>query len=129
MNSVQVDQGNSRLASAVWYALLGVSAIWLVLAAVLVDVEPYDGISAICNSRYFLSWGDFYFFDRGPFMAWIQMPAEAVKGWLALDPLDFRLDHATTALLHLGYLVAVYHALAVRFGRVWSTLAVFASAV
>jgi hypothetical protein len=113
MNSLQPDQGNSHLARAAWYALLGASAIWLVLAAVLVDVEYYDGISAICNSRYFFSWSDFYFFDRGPFMAWVQMPAEALKGWLALDPLDFRLDHATTALLHIGYLVAVYRALVV----------------
>ena len=38
-------------------------------------------------------------------MAWIQMPAEAIKVRLALDPFDFRLDHAISGLLHFGYLL------------------------
>ncbi len=129
MDSIEPDQENSRLARIGWYVLLGVSAVWLVAAAVIVDVEYYDGLSAICNSRFFLSWGDFYFFDRGPFMAWVEMPAEALKRRLAIEPLDLRLDHATTALLHVGYLLAVYRAIVSKFGRIWSALAVFASAV
>lgn len=102
---------------------------WLVAAAAVVDIEYYDGLSAICNGRYFLGWSAFYLFDRGPLMAWLQMPAETVKGWLALHPLDLRANHFTMAAVHAGYLAAVYHGLVRQLGQQWSTLAAFAGAV
>jgi len=109
--------------------VLGSAAAWLVLAAVLVDIEYYDGLSAICNARYFLGRSPFYVFDRGPLMAWVQMPAELVKDWLRLRPLEVRPHHATMALLHIGYLLAVYGALQRWLGRRWSTLVAFATAI
>jgi hypothetical protein len=109
--------------------LLGAVAVWLFLAVVLVDIEYYDGLSAICNARYFLGRSPFYVFDRGPLMAWVLMPAELVKGWLRLHPLEVRPHHATMALLHVGYLLVVYGALLRWMGRHWSTLVAFASAI
>jgi hypothetical protein len=104
-------------------------ACWLLVAAILVDVEYYDGLSAISNARYFLGHSASYFFDRGPLMAWIQMPAETVKGWLGLHPLEFRPHHTTMAFVHAVYLVVVYRALVGHFGHRWSTLMAFTTAV
>src|SRR5439155_3616991 len=67
--------------------------------------------------------------DRGPLMAWILMPAEAVKGWLGLHPLAFRPHHMTMALVHAVYLVVVYRAMVGHFGHRWSTLFAFMTAV
>src|SRR5690348_15385270 len=102
------DGARARVVTALF---LGGVAVWLLLSAALVDIEYYDGLSAICNARYFLRRAPFYFFDRGPLMAWLLMPAEALKDWLGRHPLDVRLHHATMAVLHTGYLAAVWAAL------------------
>jgi hypothetical protein len=102
---------------------------WLLLATVLVDIEYYDGLSAISNARYFLGLSSFYIFDRGPLMAWIQMPAEAIKSVWALHPLDFRLHHATMALVHGAYLVVVYRALVSQYNHGWATLIAMVTAI
>src|SRR6266498_1388260 len=137
MSLARTDQGNSPppawrraalgapllpIASGVLLTAVGA---WLFVAAAVLDIEYYDGLSAICNARYFLGQSVFYVFDRGPFMAWMQMPAEALKGWLALHPLDFRPHHATMALVHVAYLLGVYRVLVDRLGHRWSTLAAF----
>jgi hypothetical protein len=122
----RVFHGRPVAAAAV---VLGPVAAWLLLAAMLVDIEYYDGRSAICNARYFLGRSSFYLFDRGPLMAWVQMPAELVKDWLRLHPLEVRPHHVTMALLHVGYLLAVYGALVRRLGQQWSTFIAFATAV
>ncbi len=111
------------------YAVLGITGLWLLVSGALVDIEYYDGLSAICNAAYFLGRSTFYFFDRGPLMAWMQLPAEAVKEGLALHPLEVRPHHMTMAIVHGGYLFAVYRVLVKQFGRQWSTLAAFTSAV
>jgi hypothetical protein len=102
---------------------------WLLLAAAIVDVEYYDGLSAICNARYFLGASPFYIFDRGPLMAWLQMPAEWVKGALDLAPLDFRPHHAAMAVLHGAYLVVVFRGLVRCFGETWPVLIACATAI
>ena len=109
--------------------VIGVVAAWLFAAAVLVQIEYYDGLSAICNARYFLGLSTFYFFDRGPLMAWVQMPAEALKSWLSLHPLDVRAHHAAMALVHLAYVVVVFRALTGQFGHSWSTLIAFLTGI
>ena len=109
--------------------VLGPAAAWLVLAAALVDIEYYDGVSAICNARYFLGRSSLYLADRGPLMAWLLMPAEMVKDWLGLHPLEVRPHHATMAVLHLGYLLAVYGALVRLLGQRWSTVIAFTTAI
>jgi hypothetical protein len=115
-----------RRAAYVSSALVGA---WLLAAAALVDIEYYDGLSAICNARYFLGESTFYIFDRGPLMAWLLMPAEWIKGRLGLEPLDVRPHHLTMALVHGGYLVAVYRGLVRRFGESWSLLAALTTAI
>ena len=119
----------SRAARLAGQTFLFLVAAWLVAAAALVGVEYYDGVSAICNAGYFLGSSSFYFFDRGPLMAWLLMPAEALKQWLGLDPLTFVTHHATSALLHVGYLVVVYRALVGVFGHGWAVLVAFATAI
>ena len=114
------------IVAALWLASI---AAWLLAAAAIVDIEYYDGLSAICNARYFLGSSPSYVFDRGPLMAWVLMPAEAIKGWLALHPLDLRPYHGAAAVLHVGYLLAVYVALVRHLGQRWSTLIAFVGAV
>jgi hypothetical protein len=114
---------------AVAAMFIGSVAVWLAVAAAIVEVEYYDGLSAICNARYFLGRSAFYLFDRGPLMAWVLTPAEAMKDALALDPLDLRADHGTMAVLHVGYLVVVYLALVRHLGQKWSTLVAFVTSV
>ena len=118
--------GPARLAGHTFLFAVGA---WLVAAVIFVGVEYYDGVSAICNARYFLGSSSFYLFDRGPLMAWILMPAEALKQWLGLHPLTFLTHHATSALLHFGYVVAVYRGLVGSFGHHWSVLISFATAI
>ena len=117
---------SARVASLV---VIGVVAAWLFAAAVLVQIEYYDGLSAISNARYFLGLSTFYFFDRGPLMAWVQMPSEALKSWLSLHPLDVRAHHAAMALVHLAYVVVVFRALTGQFGHSWSTLIAFLTGI
>jgi hypothetical protein len=109
--------------------VLGSAAAWLLVAAAIVDIEYYDGFSAICNARYFLGRSSFYLADRGPLMAWLLMPAELVKDWLGLHPLEVRPHHATMAVLHVGYLLAVYGALLRQLGQRWSTVIAFGTAI
>jgi len=118
--------GRSGLVAGI---VLGSAAAWLVVAAALVDIEYYDGFSAICNARYFLGRSSFYLAERGPLMAWVLMPAEMVKDWLGLHPLEVRPHHATMAVLHVGYLLAVYGALVRQLGQRWSTVIAFATAI
>src|SRR4029453_13334060 len=103
--AVEIDTHSAARVAA--RLIMSLVAAWLAAAAVLVQIEYYDGISAICNARYFLGLSTFYFFDRGPLMAWVQMPAEFLKSWLSLHPLDVRTHHAAMALIHLGYVVVV----------------------
>ena len=110
-------------------ACLGAVIAWLGLSAALVDIEYYDGISAICNARYFLGHSPFYFFDRGPLMAVLQMAPEAVKEWLGLGALEFRPHHAVMVSLHAAYLIVVYRLLARHFGHRWFTLVAFVTAI
>ncbi len=113
-------------AARLWLLL---ACVWLALAAAVVDVEYYDGLSAIANARYFLGVAPSYIYDRGPLMAWVQMPAEWARDVFGLHPLDPRPNHAVMAVLHALYLVVTYRTLAVQCGRSWATLAAFVTAV
>ena len=123
---MEVSDHRSVIAAGV---VVGAAAAWLVAAAALVDIEYYDGLSAICNARYFLGRSSLYIADRGPLTAWLLIPAELVKDWLRLHPLDVRPHHATMALLHVGYVFAVYGALRRWLGQRWSTVLAFVTAI
>jgi hypothetical protein len=116
------------LVAAEWI-LFGTLACWLILAALLVDVEYYDGFEAICNSAYFAGQGISFNGIRAPLMAVLLLPAEALKWQLGLDPFDVRPHHATTAALHLLYLLGCYRILMGRKGRGWASLLAFGCAV
>ena len=126
LGALHIGNRRSVLAAGI---VLGSAAAWLAVAAALVDIEYYDGFSAICNARYFLGRSSFYLADRGPLMAWVLMPAELVKDWLGLHPLEVRPHHATMAVLHAGYLLAVYGALVRLLGQRWSTVIAFTTGI
>ena len=93
---------------AVPFGLFVGVAVWLFAAALLVDLEYYDGYSAICNARFFLGLHEQYIGDRMPMMSIVLLPAELCKTWMGMHPLEVRPHHLTLAVLHTAYLVWVY---------------------
>jgi hypothetical protein len=90
------------------YLLLCGLAGWLLVSALLVGIEYYDGYDAICNAAAILR-DDLSFNGlRAPLMALLLVPAEHLKQTLALHPLDVRPHHLTMAILHTGYVLVVY---------------------
>ncbi len=63
-----------------------------------------DGYAAIANAQYFLGLEQAYFWQRGPGMSFILIPAEWIAESLNFHPLDVRAHHTTMILLHLGLL-------------------------
>ena len=115
-----------RLAEGLVFAGL---AAWLAAAAALVQVEYYDGLDAVANARLFLGQSDHYVVSRGPLLSLLLVPAQWLAQRLALPPLDFAVHHAAMALLHLGYALAAYAAIAGVFGRTRAGLLAFVAAV
>jgi hypothetical protein len=117
--------------AAGWFigAVICVIAGWLGSAAIAVQIEYYDGLSAIANARYFLGTTDRYVADRAPMMALILMPAELFRTAFGLHPLDVRPHHGFLALLHGAYLIATYRLLSQVFGRSWTVFAAWAAAI
>ncbi len=107
----------------------GIVIVWLVASALTVDIEYYDGYSAIANARYFLGFTKRYVFDRGPLMGFLLMPAEAFRAMAGLHSLDLRPHHLTMTVVHAAYQIAVYALLVRVFGRSWSVLASFVACV
>lgn len=104
-------------------------AAWLAAAAWLVNVEYGDGYSVVANSEYLLGTSDAWFWQRGPLMSLLLVPAEWLAQRLALAPLDVRPHHAMMAALHLGYLVGVWRVLVAYHGRTPATLIGWLAAV
>ena len=111
-----------------WASILGIAG-WLAWAVVCVNVELMDGYAAIVNSQHFLGITDGYFWQRGPGVAWMLMPAEFLAHRLDLHPLDVRVHHALFALIHLAYLIGSWKLLAAEFGTRPSTLVAYIAAV
>jgi hypothetical protein len=105
------------------------SALVLLVAAVLLQVEYHDGYDAIANARYLLGDVPVYNPNRTPMMSFLLLPAEIVAKLLALAPLTLWPQHLLMALLHLGYLLGVYAMLCRVHGRNGASLAAFAAAV
>lgn len=114
-----------KTAERVLFLVLG---CWLAAAAVLVDVEYYDGFEAVANASFFLGKTSHYAANRVPLMSLLILPGEAAKNLLGLHPLDVRPHHSITALLNFGCLLLVYRLLAQNFGRSLKTLAAFFAA-
>ena len=114
-----------KTAERVLFLILG---CWLAAAAVLVDVEYYDGFEAVANASFFLGKTSYYVANRVPLMSLLILTGEAAKHLLGLHPLDVRPHHAITALLNFGCLLFVYRLLAQNFGSSFKTLAAFFAA-
>jgi hypothetical protein len=110
-------------------AFFGALLLWLAAAALLVDVEPYDGWDAICNGRFFSGLPAPFTLNRWPLLGFLLAPAGAISERLALSPLDVRPAHFETALLHGIYLVCAYGMLRRFRGATAATLIAFAAAV
>lgn len=102
---------------------------WLLSSLFLVNIEFDDGYTTILNSQYFLGSSSVYFWQRGPMMAWLLMPAEWVTQFLGLHPMDVRPHHAIMALIHLGYFVGTWWLLVRQFGARGPVLLAFLAAV
>src|SRR5260370_22049854 len=106
-----------------------VIAAWLGAAACVVQIEYYDGLSAIANARYFLGATDRYVADRAPMMGLVLMPAELARTALGLHPLDVRPHHIFLALLHVAYFIMVYRLLTRVYGSSWLVFAAWTAAI
>ncbi len=111
------------------YLVIILLIVWLLFAALWVDIEYYDGLDTICNARFFLGKSDQYVGNRMPFMAFLIVPAEFIKMAFHLHPLDVRPHHLTMAFLHIAYLFFVYQWLKKKFEPTWSVFLAFFSSV
>ncbi len=120
---------NEKQVHGAYYLVLGLIAAWLLLSLAWVNMEFDDGYATIANSQHFLGISSGYFWQRGPLIAWLLMPAEAVANGLGLRPLDVRPHHVVMVLIHLGYLFGVWRLLVSHFGARASVLCAFVAAV
>lgn len=113
-----------------WFAsTLLLVAGWLAWSLSRVHIEFDDGYTVIANAQYFLGKSEEYFWQRGPLLSLLLVPAEWLAGALALHPLDTRAHHAMVALLHLGYLLGVWRLLVRQHGAGLATAAAFVAAI
>jgi len=103
--------------------------LWQVAATALVSVDYYDGYEAMQNARYWLGDATSYRPARWPFTAIVALPSEWLRPTLSLHPLDPRVDHVASGVLHAGTLVAVALMLSRRCGATWATVAAFIAAI
>lgn len=110
------------LISQGWRLAFGCLCVWLGACAWLVNVEYGDGYSTVANAEYLLGSSDAWFWQRGPVMAVLLVPAEWLAQRFHLAPLDVRMHHAAMALLHAGYLFGVWRLLVRSHGVASATL-------
>ena len=127
----QSSQDNSVNRPAQWAGRLtvGLLCTWLLVAACVVDVEYFDGLDVIYNTRHLLGDDIGVNATRAPIISVLVIPAELIRQKLQLHPLDVRPHHAVMFVVHSVYLIAVWFMLTRQFGHQWSTLIAFAAAV
>ena len=116
---------NSRI--GVW--VIGALALWQIISAFVVRIDLYDGYDTVINARYFAGLTDVYVYNRAPLMAWVLAPVERLRDVVGAHPLDMRLHHIATSLLHIAYLLGAYLLLVKRFGATSSSLLAFVAAI
>ncbi|MFO1492839.1 MAG: glycosyltransferase family 39 protein [Kiritimatiellia bacterium] len=102
---------------------------WLLAAAVVVDIEYYDGLDSVANARFYTGQSPEYVATRGPLIGLLLIPAEAVRSGFGLHPLETRPHHLTLALLHFAGVFLTWRILRQRFGDRAAVLAACAAAL
>jgi hypothetical protein len=102
---------------------------WLLLAALSVKLEYYDGFDSILNARYFTGQISEFCATRGPLLGLLLTPAEWVRQAAGLHPLDVRPHHMVMAFIHGLYFFLSYRILTHCHGRSIPTLLAFFAAV
>ena len=109
--------------------LLVLIGLWLAWSVIQVNIEVNDGYETLTNARFHLGQSEHYYSTRGPLMAILMMPAEALKTALGLQPMDVRVAHALMALLHLAYLIGTWLLLVRVYSSDLSTLVAYTAAM
>jgi hypothetical protein len=99
-----------------FWAVFAAIGAWLLWSALTINIDFDDGYSTIVNSQSLLGITSGYFWQRGPGMAALLMPAEWVADRLHLPAFDVRTHHLLMAALHLLYLLGTWRILVARFG-------------
>lgn len=126
-NNEPTHSGRARSAAALWLAI-AILAAWVAAAAWWVGIEYSDGYAAISNAQYLLGIIDYYYAQRGPFVAALLMPAEWFAESMGLHPLSVRPHHMTFAFLHILYLVTLALVLSRAYRHRCSVLIAFLAA-
>lgn len=100
---------------------------WLLWAALVVQVEPFDGYDTLFNARHFLHQAPYFFELRAPALAWLMVPVEWFKIHFDVDAFDLRPEHLLMALVHGLALAAMYLGQIKLVGRHVSGLLAFAT--
>lgn len=119
----------SLSADRLFLCAFSVMLAWMLASLWWVNIEFDDGYTTIVNSQYFLGISPEYFWQRGPLLAVLLMPAEALANALGLHPLDVWPHHIVTVLLHAGYLWCVWILLRRDWGSSSATLLAFLAAI
>ncbi|GMU44567.1 MAG: hypothetical protein DYH17_14125 [Xanthomonadales bacterium PRO6] len=85
--------------------------LWLAWSLTQVRIEFDDGYTVIANAHYFLGDNPDYFWQRGPLLPLLLLPAAWVAQALALHPLDTWPYHTVVVALHAMYLVGCWRLL------------------
>lgn len=127
--ATDLSDASSRRVDLAIRAILWLITAWLVATLYFVRIDFDDGYSTIVNSQYFLGISSDYFWQRGPLVAWLLVPAEFLANLLGLGALNVLPHHATMIAIHMAYLVGVWIMLKREFGARAHTLLAFIAAV
>lgn len=127
--ATDLSDASSRHVDLAIRAILWLITAWLVATLYFVRIDFDDGYSTIVNSQYFLGISRDYFWQRGPLVAWLLVPAEFLANLLGLGAFNVLPHHATMIAIHMAYLVGVWIMLKREFGAHTHTLLAFVAAI
>lgn len=124
--ALEMSPTQVRLMAVTLISLVGA---WLAWSVFQVNIEFDDGYATLTNARFRLGLSEHFYSNRAPLMALLMVPAEVLKNSLGLHPMDVRVAHALTALLHLAYLIGTWFLLVRVHGRDLCALLAYAAAL
>ena len=112
-----------------FWVLFVLVAIWLSSSLWFVNLELDDGYTTIVNAQYFLGISDQFYWQRGPLISALLIPAELFANAAELHPLNVRPHHLTMVLMHLLYIWGVWTIAVQHLGARSTVLVAFFAAV